>query len=163
MKAWKCTRIPRRTIKSEGVSADIEGSGPPSYPSSVARPTSFRMRILVVDDEVEPRQQLHELLAGSGHSVVEAESGLRALDVLKREKIDLVITDVVMPDLDGIGLVHRMKSEHSDVKAIVLSASDYSQDEVFLKMARLMGASAAFRKSISAEKLLQVVEAFVRR
>ena len=121
------------------------------------------MRILVVDDEVEPRQKLHELLAGSGHSVVEAESGLRALDVLKREPIDLVITDVVMPDLDGIGLVHRMKSEHADVKSIVLSASDYSQDEVFLKMARVMGAGAAFRKSISAEKLLQVVEAFARR
>ena len=121
------------------------------------------MRILVVDDEVEPRKKLQELLSSSGYSVVEAESGLVALDVLKREAIDLVITDVVMPDLDGIGLVHRMKRDHEEVKAIVLSASDYSQDEVFLKMARVMGAAAAFKKSISAAKLLQVVETFARR
>lgn len=121
------------------------------------------MRILVVDDEVEPRQKLQELLSNSGHSVVEAGTGLEALAVLDREPIDLVITDVVMPDLDGIGLVHRMKTEHEGVKAIVLSASDYSQDEVFLKMARLMGAAGAFKKSISAAKLLQVVETIARR
>jgi len=120
------------------------------------------MRILVVDDEVEPRHRLHEVLAGSGHRVLEAESGLRALEILARESIDLVITDVVMPDLDGIGLVHRMKTEHAEVKAIVLSASDYSQDEIFLKLARVMGAAAAFRKSISAEKLLEVVETLER-
>ncbi len=121
------------------------------------------MRILVVDDEVEPRRRLQDVLTGSGHSVVEAESGLGALAVLDREPIDLVITDVVMPDLDGIGLVHRMKTKHQDVKAIVLSASDYSQDEVFLKMARMMGAAAAFRKSISAAQLLAAVDSLARR
>jgi two-component system chemotaxis response regulator CheY len=117
------------------------------------------MRILVVDDEADLRHRLRDVLAGSGHSVLEAESGLGAIELLARESVDLVITDVVMPDLDGIGLVHRMKSEHPDVKAIVLSASDYSQDEVFLKMARLMGAAGAFRKSIEDDELLEIVEA----
>lgn len=121
------------------------------------------MRILVVDDEVEPRRRLQDVLLSSGHTVLEAETGLRALDVLSREIVDLVITDVVMPDLDGIGLVHRMKTEHPDVKAIVLSASDYSQDEIFLRMARLMGAAGAFRKSVHSALLLEVVESMARR
>ena len=120
------------------------------------------MRILVVDDEPEPRKRLRDVLLGSGHAVLEAETGLLALDVLSREPVDLVITDVVMPDLDGIGLVHRMKSEHPEVKAIVLSASDYSQDEIFLRIARLMGAAGAFRKSIQARELLDVVETLER-
>jgi two-component system, OmpR family, response regulator MprA len=126
-------------------------------------PPGSPMRILVVDDEVEPRRRLQDVLTGSGHSVVQAESGIGALAVLDREPIDLVITDVVMPDLDGIGLVHRMKTKHQGVKAIVLSASDYSQDEVFLKMARMMGAAAAFRKSISAAQLLAAVDSLARR
>ena len=120
------------------------------------------MHILVVDDEADPRRRLRDVLSGSGHSVSEAETGLGALELLSRESVDLVITDVVMPDLDGIGLVHRMKAEHPEVKAIVLSASDYSQDEIFLKMARLMGAAAAFRKSVGADELLEVVESLRR-
>jgi len=121
------------------------------------------MRILVVDDEDAPRQRLLDALEASGHSVVPAESGREALTVLGEEPIDVVITDVVMPDLDGIQLVRRVTRMHPDVKSIVLSASDYSQDDVFLKLARIMGAAATFKKSVSLAELMVVIETFARR
>ena len=121
------------------------------------------MRILVVDDEEEPRRRLSDLLQSSGYVVMEASSGREALAMLQDEELDLVITDIVMPEMDGLELVHRMKSEYPALKAIVLSASDYSQDGIFLKMAQVLGAAGAFKKSISAERLLEAVEAFGRR
>jgi CheY-like chemotaxis protein len=116
------------------------------------------IRILIVDDEDAPRERLRGVFEGAGHSVVEAENGEEALATLRREPIDLVVTDVVMPDLDGIELLRSMRKAHPTVRSIVLSASDYSQDELFLAVARLLGAVAAFRKSIDPKRLLEVVQ-----
>jgi CheY-like chemotaxis protein len=116
------------------------------------------IRILIVDDEDEPRRRLRSALDGAGHDVLESADGEEALRTLAREPIDLVITDVVMPDLDGLELLRTLRKEYPNVKAIVLSASDYSQDELFLAMARLLGAVAAFRKSIDPKRLLEVVQ-----
>jgi YesN/AraC family two-component response regulator len=121
------------------------------------------MRILIVDDEEHLRAKLREVIDSSRHNVVEAADGREALAVLTSTRIDLVITDVVMPDMDGLELMRRMRREHPGVKTIVLSASDYSQDDVFLKIARLMGAAGAFKKSISTAELSAVVESIVRR
>lgn len=125
--------------------------------------SSPSIRILIVDDEDEPRQRLRSVLDGAGHEVLEAADGEDALRTLAREPIDLVITDVVMPDLDGIELLRTLRKTHPDVRTIVLSASDYSQDELFLAMARLLGAAAAFRKSVDPERLLEVVQEIAAR
>jgi len=94
--------------------------------------------------------------------VVEARSGEEALTQLGLQTFEVVITDVVMPEMDGIELLGRVRSEYPSVKTIVLSASEYSQDAVFLKMARTLGAAAAFKKSVSAEELRLVIETFER-
>jgi CheY-like chemotaxis protein len=120
-------------------------------------PNAAPIRILIVDDEDVPRQRLRAALDGAGHEVLESADGEEALRTLDREPIDLVITDVVMPDLDGIELLRTLRKEHPGVRTIVLSASDYSQDEIFLTMARLLGAVAAFRKSVDPKRLLEVV------
>ena len=121
------------------------------------------MRILVVDDEKVHRDRLLAVLAKADHTTVEAGSGREAIEVLEREPIDLVVTDVVMPDMDGIELVRRIKRDFEGVESIVLSASDYSQDAVFLKMARKLGADAAFKKSVSPEELRLILDTFERR
>ena len=120
------------------------------------------MRILIVDDEEDFLARLRRILASSPHGVVEASDGREALAVLAREPIDLVITDVVMPNMDGLELMRNMRRAHRGVKTIVLSASDYSQDEVFLKIARLMGAAGAFKKPVSSAELMPVVESLAR-
>ncbi len=120
------------------------------------------MRILIVDDEEHFRARLRGILDSSRHTVVEAADGREASTVLSSEPIDLVITDVVMPDMDGLELMRKMRRDHPTVKTVVLSASDYSQDEVFLKIARLMGAAGAYKKSISTDDLSTIVESLAR-
>jgi len=116
------------------------------------------MRILIVDDETVYRDRLRSVLERTGHSVAEAESGGEALKIVESEPIDLVITDVVMPDVDGFELVRKLKRDYPDIEAIVLSSSDYSQDEVFLRVARLLGAAGAFKKSVTGTTLLRVID-----
>lgn len=116
------------------------------------------MRILVVDDDERPRQRLVSALSQAGHAVVEASTGRVALAQLVGQEVDLIITDVVMPELDGFELMRELRRAASSVKLIVLSESDFSQEEVFIKIARVLGATAAFRKSVDPGVILGAVD-----
>ncbi len=81
------------------------------------------MRILIVDDEKIKRVTLRDDLSGQGHEVVTAANGSEAWDLLERELFDLVITDMKMPELDGMDLLKRIKaSPHTDVAVIMMTA-----------------------------------------
>jgi two-component system, OmpR family, response regulator MprA len=78
--------------------------------------------ILVVDDDPAIRDALALLLKEEGCVVHAAPDGLAALEVVARDSPDLVITDLYMPKLDGVGLIARLRSERPDLPLIVLSA-----------------------------------------
>ena len=79
-------------------------------------------RILVVDDEDGLREFLAEALEGAGHEVLQAGGGAAALDQLASANVQLVITDLKMPGMDGMELVRIIRAEHPDVELIVLTA-----------------------------------------
>jgi CheY-like chemotaxis protein len=83
-------------------------------------------RILVVDDLEDNRAVLERRLTRQGHTVGSASGGLSALDRLAREKFDLVLLDVLMPDLDGLAVLERMKADPTlrDIPVIMISALD---------------------------------------
>jgi CheY-like chemotaxis protein len=78
--------------------------------------------ILVVDDDPAIRDALALLLEEEGYVVLAAPDGLAALEVVTRHSPDLVITDLYMPELDGVGLIARLRSERPDLPIIVVSA-----------------------------------------
>ncbi len=78
--------------------------------------------VLVVDDESHMRRVLEIMLKQLGHRVLSAGDGAQALEVLEREKVDLVVTDLRMPVLDGIGLLAAMVSRAMGIPAIVMTA-----------------------------------------
>ncbi|MFO7749146.1 MAG: sigma-54 dependent transcriptional regulator [Desulfobacteraceae bacterium] len=78
--------------------------------------------ILIVDDEKNYPTILGEVIKEEGHSPVTASSSLEAIDVLKKEEIDLVLTDVKMPGMDGIELLEHIKGSHPDLPVIVMTA-----------------------------------------
>ncbi|MBI3302386.1 MAG: sigma-54-dependent Fis family transcriptional regulator [Deltaproteobacteria bacterium] len=78
--------------------------------------------ILVVDDERSIRVGLKGLLAKEGHEVSTAESGEEALRLLDSQPFDLVLTDLRMPGLDGIGLLKKIKERHPDTLVVMMTA-----------------------------------------
>ena len=79
-------------------------------------------RILVVDDEDKMRRLLEMALLSLGHEVVQAADGLEALKHFAEGSFDLVLTDLRMPNLDGVGLLRRLREQGNDVPVIVLTA-----------------------------------------
>src|SRR3712207_5424723 len=87
------------------------------------------LRVLVVDDEPQIRRFLNTGLSGRGYTVINASDGLEALDKLTAEQPDLVILDLGMPRLDGVGVIRRVR-EWSQVPIIVLSVRDDDRGKV---------------------------------
>jgi CheY-like chemotaxis protein len=69
------------------------------------------MKILVVDDVAVNRKLLHATLEAEGHTVVSAANGLEALELLEREPVDAVISDILMPRMDGYRLCHELRQK----------------------------------------------------
>lgn len=77
--------------------------------------------ILIVDDEEGLREGLSKLLKEEGYAVLAAETGEEALDILRQSRIDLVLTDMRMPGMDGLELLKKIRERHRDVGVIILT------------------------------------------
>ncbi len=82
-------------------------------------------KILIVDDEVNIRLMLRTLLEGDGYRVSEASNGREALDRLERDDFDLIILDLNMPVLDGIGVLEQLEAADIDAKPRVVVLTAY--------------------------------------
>jgi len=114
------------------------------------------LRILTVDDSASMRALLLHALDSRGFDVVQADDGLSALEWLAANDVDVIITDINMPRLDGFGLIERLRSgeRHCDRPILVLSTE--SSDEKKAR-ARAAGATGWIVKPFDAEKLAAAV------
>lgn len=85
--------------------------------------------ILVADDEKEIRELLRLYLENSGYKVIEAEDGQQALDILRREQIDLCLLDIMMPKVDGYHVLQELRKE-SNIPVMILSAKDADSEKI---------------------------------
>ncbi|GAB1490182.1 response regulator [Opitutaceae bacterium] len=114
---------------------------------------------LIVDDEEALRCVIAIVLEQAGYRVFTAESGSEALAILAKEKIDLVISDIVMPETDGIELVREIRTKFPQVKIISMSGGgSYLTAALCLKLAGQMGASGILSKPFTSEQLLESVK-----
>ena len=111
--------------------------------------------ILVVDDESMMRNLLKKILSRDGYQVVLAESGDDALNTLATEKIDLVISDLKMPGLDGFELLKVVKEEYPDIAIIMMTAYG---DTYTVKDALLLGADEYITKPFKSFEISLIVE-----
>lgn len=77
--------------------------------------------ILVVDDELLIRDLLYDFFTGQGWNISVADNGEKALDILNEKKIDLVLTDIKMPEMDGLALTCRVKEEYPEIPVVVMT------------------------------------------
>jgi len=115
--------------------------------------------VLVVDDEAEIRDVIHVFLRNEGFRVLEAKHGSEALERLEGDKVDLVVLDVMMPELDGIRTCMKIR-EKSGVPIIMLSAK---QEEIDKITGLSIGADDYVAKPFSPLELLARVKAQLRR
>jgi DNA-binding NtrC family response regulator len=87
-------------------------------------------RILVVDDEQMLRRVIRRGLVRAGFQVIEAENGVAALEQLRRERFDLVVSDVQMPVMDGVRLLEAISAAHAAVPVVLISGSLEVRDKV---------------------------------
>jgi len=81
-----------------------------------------KVKILVVDDEAIVRESLHDWLSDAGYQVFTAENGPKALEIVRREKLGIVIADLVMPGMDGIEVMRRAKEIQPKIEVIIITA-----------------------------------------
>lgn len=86
------------------------------------------MKILVVDDDFHIQRLYKEELEEEGYNVVVAGTGKEALELFEREKPDIVTLDILMPDIDGISLLRKMKEQRPKTPIIMSTAYDYRDD-----------------------------------
>jgi DNA-binding NtrC family response regulator len=114
-----------------------------------------RAKILVVDDEQIVLKSCRKILEGGGHEVFTALSGQEAFELLKREPIDLVITDVKMPEIDGMQVLERVKTEYPDILVIIITGYSTVQSAV---QAMKLGAFDYVPKPFTPDEVLVVVD-----
>ncbi len=115
-------------------------------------------RILVVDDDAPTRDLLRLILERvGGHEVAEAPDGKVALRIHRQEPVDLVVTDIIMPEKEGIETIREFRKDYPAVKIIAISGGGKTGPEQYLQAARGMGAMRTFKKPIKRDELLQAV------
>jgi CheY-like chemotaxis protein len=116
-------------------------------------------RILVVDDETGIITVLKEMLLRLGYEVLTAASGAEALEKLSVGGVDLVVTDIVMPDVDGLELISNIQSMYPRIKVIAISGGGAQEGpEAYLRDARELGAARCLTKPFMLKELASMVQ-----
>jgi CheY-like chemotaxis protein len=112
------------------------------------------MKILVIDDDHLVRYALSRILLSNGYEVVTASDGKRGMAVLRAEHPDVVITDIIMPEQEGIDTIIQIRRERPAIKIIAISGGGRIRNVDFLEMAHSLGASEVIAKPFEANELL---------
>lgn len=116
------------------------------------------IKILLVDDEIITRKTLSLALAREGYDVVAAEEGGHAIRLLKKYTPDVVITDIIMPERNGIEVILEIKKNYPSIKIIAISGGGRLHANTHLNVARDLGVAAVMLKPIKIEELKAAIE-----
>ncbi|HJQ26967.1 MAG TPA: response regulator [Blastocatellia bacterium] len=113
--------------------------------------------ILLVEDDEQLRAMLKRLLVKSGYQVWEAENGQGVADVYQQNEIDLVITDLLMPDKEGLEVIRDIRRQDPGARIIAMSGGGKGAAATYLLVAEKLGASYTLSKPFNNGKFLEAV------
>lgn len=116
------------------------------------------MRVLLIDDEPMVRKIVRKMLERAGHEVVDVENGREGLHQLKRAEFDLIVTDIIMPDVEGIEVLMTVCEQHPSIAVVAMSGGGSIGNVDFLDVARKLGAAATLQKPFTSEALLEAID-----
>src|SRR5688572_15378750 len=106
------------------------------------------MKVLIIDDDSEIRMMLRELLETNGYEVSEAENGEAGLRAFEKTLPEVVVTDIVMPDREGISTIMELKKRKANTRIIAISGGARSSSD-YLNWARKLGADRTLDKPLN--------------
>ncbi|MEJ2656238.1 MAG: response regulator [Desulfobacterales bacterium] len=115
-------------------------------------------RILIIDDEAMMRDLLVQILGREGHETVTASSGRDGIKIHQENPADLIITDIIMPDKEGIETIMELRRNFRDVKIIAMSGGGRIDSETYLHIAKTIGAIKTIAKPFYRKELLEKVQ-----
>jgi DNA-binding response OmpR family regulator len=119
--------------------------------------------ILIIDDDALVRDTVVRILERRGYRTLVAMDGLRGLRVTRAERPDLVITDIIMPDQEGLATIREIRKEQPDTPILAISGGGRLGNIDYLKIARMLGADEILPKPFSPTELLEHVERCIKR
>jgi CheY-like chemotaxis protein len=118
-------------------------------------------RILLIEDDQPLRQALARLISRNGYDVVEADNGKTALQKIAGQPTDAVITDMIMPEMEGVETIQALRRGHPSAKIIAISGGGRSSADACHKIANALGVQKFLSKPIDPWELLEVLRDLV--
>jgi len=116
------------------------------------------MRILIIDDDEQIRILLRQVMEWAGHEVIEAADGREGMHQQRMQEADLVITDLIMPEQEGLETITLLKKEYPLVKIIAISGGGRIGPDAYLPAAQELGADRVFSKPFDVRELATTVK-----
>lgn len=113
--------------------------------------------ILVIDDDPVLRRVITLALEGGGHTVLRCENGRKAVDFLQHQPADLLITDIIMPEMDGVETVRAVRKISPDLPILAISGGGSFDPKDYLGLAQTFGATAVMPKPFRPADLVALV------
>lgn len=114
-------------------------------------------QVMVVDDDQQVLRLISEIIEKEGHQVIQAADGERASQLFEQHPTDMVITDLLMPNKEGLELIQELRSLRPEVKIIAYSGGGQIEPDNYLDFAKGMGADRVFSKPIPIKELKTAV------
>lgn len=118
-------------------------------------------RILIIDDEPYILLMLKKMLERAGYEVDLASNGKEGLAIFEKNSADLVITDIIMPEKEGLELILEMKKQRPELKIIAISGGGRISPESYLECAKHFGAEKVFQKPFKQKDMVSAVKELI--
>jgi len=118
-------------------------------------------KVLVIDDNAAVRNTLRAILQSAGYEVMLAADGLAGCAAFHRERPDLIVTDIMLPEQEGITTIRKILREQPDAKIIAISGGARFNNVDFLQIARKFGAHEVFQKPFDPKEFLETAKKLV--
>lgn len=115
-------------------------------------------QVLIIDDDRGIRQLLRRIIEGRGHVVVEADSGRTGVDAFQQQPFDLVLTDIVMPDMDGNQTIVHLRKLNAGIKIVAVSGGGRARNLTPLQLAKQFGADRIIEKPFRRDDVLRTLD-----
>ena len=119
-------------------------------------------RILIIDDDPQILNMLRQTLEREGYEVIDASDGKEGLKLYQENPTDLIITDLIMPEKEGIETIMELRRDFPDVKIIAITGGGRIDPKQYLSMAKSFGAQYTFTKPVERKKLLKAVKELLK-